>query len=303
MVLPDRDRLRAAFLRGKGAARAGDAGAAGPGETQASAGTRPGAVEDLRAMLQRRLSERRASQRPVELPPGEEVQNDAGICWHRILRYPFDHEHGRQALAPALRLDGTRLSTLAKNESFAALDPRRCLFLDTETTGLSGGAGTVVFVVGLGWFETDAFVLEQFFLRDFGEEPAMLRAVAHRLAERPIPVSYVGKSFDRHRIAARLAVHRLAAPILTDEHLDLYYVARRAFGRELPNCRLRTVEERVLGLQREDDLPGSEAPVAFLQWIRDRSGPVDRVLEHNRLDVLSVAALLARVAGVPVAGE
>lgn len=288
MVLPDRDRLRAHFARTRGL---------GAGPSPQSVPVEPPASEDLRAMLQRRMVERRAARPAVALPDGDEVHNDGGTCWRRLLRYPLAHRHGRLALASALELDGERLAVLSKRASFAALDPQRCLFLDTETTGLSGGAGTVVFVVGLGWFESDAFVLEQFFLRDFGEEPAMLRAVTQRLAERPIPVSYVGKSFDRHRIAARLAVHRLQAPILTDEHLDLYYVARRAFGRVLPDCKLRTVEERLLHLRREDDLPGSEAPVAFLQWVRDRTGPVDRVLEHNRLDVLSVAALLGLVAG------
>lgn len=288
MVLPDRDRLRAHFARGRGL---GADPAAVPNDAA------PAPTEDLRSMLQRRMVERRASRTAVVLPPGEEVHNDGGTCWRRLLRYPLEHRHGRLALASALDLDGERLAVLAKKASFATLRLPRCLFLDTETTGLSGGAGTVVFVVGLGWFEAEAFVLEQFFLRDFGEEPAMLRAVAQRLAERPVPVSYVGKSFDRHRIAARLAVHRLEAPILTDEHLDLYYVARRAFGRVLPDCKLRTVEERLLHLRREDDLPGSEAPVAFLQWVRDRTGPVDRVLEHNRLDVLSVAALLGLVAG------
>lgn len=109
----------------------------------------------------------------------------------------------------------------------------------------------------------------------------------------PVPVSFVGKTFDRHRIAARLAVNKVEAPILTDRHLDLYYLARRRFGKELPNVRLRTVEEQRLGFFRDDDLPGSEAPQAFLDWLRDGTGPVDRVLEHNRLDVLSLVTLFA----------
>lgn len=285
MVAPDRERLRAAFQRG--AARTHS----GPGATGASAN------DDVRAMLQRRLAERRASIRPVELPAGEVATNALGVYWRRELRYPLGHRHGEAELGRALLLDGERLAVLAKDKAFLTLDPRQCLFFDTETTGLSGGAGTIVFNVGLGWFDGDAFVLEQLFLRDFGEEPAMLTAVAERLRERPVPVSYVGKSFDRHRIAARLAVHRLQAPILTAHHLDLYYAARRAYGKLQKDCKLRTVEELRLHLHRDDDLPGSEAPIAFLQWIRDRSGPVDRVLEHNRLDVLSVAALLGVLAG------
>jgi len=140
-------------------------------------------------------------------------------------------------------------------------------------------------------------VFEQLFLRDFGEEPALLEHVAARLAQRPVPVTFVGKSYDRHRIHARMAVHKVAAPVLTPRHLDLYHLVRRSHGKVLPDARLRTVEEHLLGLRRHDDLPGSEAPAAFLAWIRDRSGPVDRVLEHNRLDVLSLAALLGVLAG------
>jgi uncharacterized protein YprB with RNaseH-like and TPR domain len=87
--------------------------------------------------------------------------------------------------------------------------------------------------------------------------------------------------------------------VLTPRHLDLYHLVKRAHGKELPDTRLRTVEQHLLGLHRHDDLPGSEAPAAFLDWIRDRTGPVDRVLEHNRLDVLSLAALLGVLAGRP----
>ena len=310
MVLPDRERLRAAMLR----SQQGRSGIEQPSEraidavepSKTSDATPPqsqapesasGANGGLRAMLQQRLASQRESRARVELPPGEVRTNAVGSYWSRTLRYPEGHVHGRIELSRALQLDGELLAKWAKDPRFATLRTDECLFFDTETTGLSGGAGTMVFTVGLGWFEGADFVLEQLFMRDFGEEPAMLQAVAQRLEERPVPVSFVGKSFDRHRIAARLAVHRMSAPILTDRHLDLYYAARRAFGKELPDCKLRTVEERRLGLVRDCDLPGSEAPIAYLQWIRDGRGPVDRVLEHNRLDVLSVAALLGFLAG------
>jgi uncharacterized protein YprB with RNaseH-like and TPR domain len=277
MVAPNRERLRAAMLRRGG--------------------------EGLRELLQRRLERERRSvaehraESIVELPAGELATNAHGSCWRRRLEYPLDHAHGDVALGAAARLDLLRLCELARSDLFASLQTDECLFLDTETTGLSGGAGTVVFAVGLGWLAADALCFEQYFLRDFGEEPAMLAAVAARLRQRPVPVSFVGKSFDRHRLAARFAVHRIAAEVLTDRHLDLYHLSRRAWGRQLPDCRLRTVEEQCLGFVRQGDLPGSEAPIAFLQWLRDRTGRVDRVLEHNRQDVLSVAALLGLLAG------
>jgi len=287
LVAPDRDKLRRSF-RIAGRAEPGPA----PAAERASAGA------PLRGFLQQRRAQFAGPPRPaVELPAGGELATAHGVLWRRELRYAADFVHGAVPLGSGLRLDGERLARLARDPSFAGLDPSRCLFLDTETTGLHGGAGTVVFAYGLGFFRDGGFVFEQTFLRDFGEEPAMLHHFAARLREFPVPVTFVGKSYDRHRIHARLAVHRIQAPVLTQQHLDLYHLVRRAHGRELPDAKLRTVEQRLLGLDRRDDLPGSEAPAAFLDWIRDRSGPVDRVLEHNRLDVLSLAALLGVLAG------
>jgi len=256
---------------------------------------------DMRAFLQARR-ERLAAGLPadsarevVRLPVADVLVTKHGPLWRRELRYPVDHVHGRIRLDTARHFDRERLAKMAKSPSFVELMAGDCLFLDTETTGLSGGAGTMVFAYGIAFFDGEELVLEQLFLRDFGEESAMLHHIAQRLEEHPVPVTFVGKSYDRHRIAARLAVHKIKAPVLTDRHLDLYHVIRRQFGQHWPDSRLRTAEERLLGLYRDDDLPGSEAPAAFLDWIRDGTGPVDRVLEHNRLDVLSLVALLGVV--------
>lgn len=290
MVRPERDRLRAAFRLGNQPTAAG-----GPAAPVPPAG--------LRHLLQRQKTFQRTSESsrlPVALPPGEVVCTANGSFWRRELSYPFAHRHGDVGLGDVHAIDRERLGALARVEQFARLDLRQCLFLDTETTGLHGGAGTVVFNIGMGRLTDDGVVVEQTFLRDFGEELAMLCHVAERLREFPLLVTFVGKSFDRHRIAARMAVHKVQSSVLTPLHLDLYHLARRAFGRELPDVRLGTVERHRLGVFRDDDLPGSEAPAAFLDWIRDGRGPVDRVLEHNRLDVLSLVALLA-VLGRPAA--
>jgi uncharacterized protein YprB with RNaseH-like and TPR domain len=296
MVSPDRDKLRRSF-------RVAPKQPAGPAAPAAAAGDDLPAGDPVRAFLQRRLQAFQSAPRPVvDLPPGEELATAQGPIWRRLLRYPLASAHGLAPLHPVAELDGARLAALAKEPSFATLSPRECLFLDTETTGLQGGAGTVVFAYGLGFLDGDDVVVEQLFLRDFGEEPAMLAHVADRMRQFPVPVTFVGKSFDRHRIAARMAVHKVRAPVLTARHLDLFHVVRRRFAKEWPDTRLKTVEERLFGLRRRDDLPGSEAPAAFLSWVRDRTGPVDRVLEHNRLDVLSLVALLGQLAG-RAAGE
>ena len=282
MVTPNRDLLARAFRR--------------PGAPRVPADAGDG--EGMRAFLLRRQQQfQQAPRLPVALPPADELHTAHGVLWRRELRYPLGSGHGAVTFAALRALDGERVAQLGKDPALATLRPEQCLFLDTETTGLAGGAGTVVFAYGLGFVQGDELVVEQLFLRDFGEEPAMLQHVAQRLVQFPVPVTFVGKSYDRHRIAARLAIYKVQAPVLTPVHLDLYHVVRRLYGKQWPDAKLRTAEERLLGLTRHDDLPGSEAPAAFLDWIRDRTGPVDRVLEHNRLDVLSLAALLGVLAG------
>ena len=221
------------------------------------------------------------------------MTNELGTCFVRELRYPLGERHGAFELGAALEADRDELATLAKLPVGAEIDFEQCLFLDTETTGLAGGAGTVVFMVGLGFFDNAEFVLEQIFLRCYAEEPAALVHTAQRLQEHPQLVTFVGKSFDRHRIAARMAVHKLRSGVLTSRHLDLYYMARRRWRDQLPDVKLQTVERFKLGVQRVDDMPGSAAPIAFLDWIRDGTGAVDRVFEHNRLDVLTLVTLMA----------
>nr|MBP8299859.1 ribonuclease H-like domain-containing protein [Planctomycetota bacterium] len=186
MVAPDRDKLRRSFRVPKVAPVAPE-GARLDGEAPPAAPiARAEAAEGMLAYLQRRRSENRSGfaavpPRPVvTLPEGCEEITAYGPMWRRELRYPTEFVHGAVTVGAALQLDHERLAVLAKDDSFATLDPRQCLFLDTETTGLAGGAGTVVFAYGLAFFRGDEFVLEQTFLRDFGEEPAMLHHVRER---------------------------------------------------------------------------------------------------------------------------
>ena len=246
----------------------------------------------LREYLNRRRERAQQKRVRVELPPGEECSNEAGAFWMRRERYPLTSLHGDHPLSIASKTDWKRIAELAKDEGFRSVKLRECVFLDTETTGLSGGAGTTVFLTGLAFLEKRSLIVEQIFLRTFDEEPGALTHVAKRLREHPLQVTFVGKCFDRHRLASRMTMHRVESNVLDPRHLDLLYLSRRAWGQELPDTRLRTLEEERLGLFREDDLPGSEAPAAWLDWLRDGDGPVDRVLEHNRLDVLSLVTLL-----------
>jgi len=176
-------------------------------------------------------------------------------------------------------------------------DLRRPLFLDTETTGLSGGTGTVAFLVGLAWREADGLTLAQYFLRDFNEENALLWAVGQCVNEAGVVVSYNGRCFDWPLLQTRLVMRRAAWP--SPPHFDLLTLARRIFRPRLPDCALQTIEQAVLDLHRADDLPGSLIPSRYFAWLRDGDPHVlDPVFSHNRQDVLSMALLLARFEAV-----
>ena len=262
---------------------------------------------DLRDRLARhaRVAVERSARHAVPLetlvPGGAAACNDAGSFWLRRAALPLSLVHGAHALARVRDVDFARLGSLATNTELTDASIERCLFLDTETTGLSGGAGTAVFLCGIAFVAGDELVLEQVFLRAFADERAALVHVAERLRERPLQVTFVGKTFDRHRLAARMTLHSVAHAMLDPRHLDLYHLARRAWKKQLPDVKLRTVEEQRLGVFRAADLPGSEAPRAWLDWLRDGSGPIERVFEHNRLDVLSLVALLAELGADPPA--
>lgn len=168
---------------------------------------------------------------------------------------------------------------------------RRILAIDTETTGLAGGTGTAAFMVGIAATEPGGVRLRQWVLSAFAGEAAMLDALASSLAATDLMVSYNGKTFDLPLLRDRRRLQR--GPALPEPpHLDLLHPTRRLFRKAWPDCRLVTSERQLLGLFREDDLPGSEAPRAWRDYLAGApSDELDGVLRHNALDVLSLLAL------------
>jgi uncharacterized protein len=185
----------------------------------------------------------------------------------------------------------------------------RVVFFDIETTGLSGGAGTLAFLVGCGWFEQGAFHVRQFFLRGPGGEPAMLEALAGMLATASLLVTFNGRTFDVPVMETRWAFHRRPCPIDDLPHFDMLPSARRLWGRRPDDeierrrtgtgpispdggCSLSALECSVLGVHRSGDVPGFEIPGRYFHYLRTGdAGVIDGVLEHNRHDLLSLAAL------------
>ena len=174
------------------------------------------------------------------------------------------------------------------------------IYLDTETTGLSGGVGNIAFMVGVARVDTQGQLqVRQFVLGRFAAEPAMLRAMADWIGPNARLVSYNGRCFDVPLLQSRLCLHRIDCRLAGLPHLDLMYTVRRAFRRHRPDCRLQTAERRLLDIERVDDLPGAEAPAAWQAWLsRRQSAPLNGVLRHNLQDLASLALLHRRLVAV-----
>jgi uncharacterized protein YprB with RNaseH-like and TPR domain len=280
------------------------------GPSRPGDGSRAEEIRALRARMEAVLSRRPEGRRaeasaharggavPLEaLVPGTEVINAAGafFCAHQVAKGSF--QHGVRCIRDMALLDMGRLAILSNEPALRAHEYREALFLDTETTGLAGGAGTVPFLVGLGWFEGDAFVTRQLFARDYSEERAALLCLTELLRGRGFLVSFNGKAFDANLLAARFIMNRLPDPLRGLPHLDLLHPARRLLRHRLDDRRLGALEAALLGFQREGDIPGSEIPQRYFDWLRNRDGRLMAdIFEHNRLDILSLAALAARLA-------
>ena len=184
-------------------------------------------------------------------------------------------------------------------EAFAGLRlaPEDLLFLDTETTGLSGGVGTIAFEVGVGEVLGERMRITQLYLRDYDEEEDLLRRLLPLFAGKRAVVTFNGKSFDLPLLTSRCTLYRLRAPWQEMAHLDLVHPARRLYKLRLRSCTLGDLEEKILGAPRAGDIPGREVPALWAQFLRTRDeGPLQRVFEHNFQDVRAMALLLQALA-------
>jgi uncharacterized protein YprB with RNaseH-like and TPR domain len=230
-----------------------------------------------------------------------------GPLHSRIVRHGGEHRIGRIPVAPARRADANLLALLALDPRLASCDPAHALYLDTETTGLGPGAGTVAFLVGLAWFDPGhdgappGFVVEQLLVRRLGEEAPVLARIAERMRAASMLVTFNGKSFDMPVLRTRFVMGRMEIPI-EPPHLDLVHVARRLHKARGVGASLGAVEREVLGFVRENDVPSGEVCACYLHFLRT-SDPraLIGVVDHNAWDVVSMAALVG-LYGEPLEG-
>lgn len=206
-----------------------------------------------------------------------------------------------EEIAPGLRRIELRQPSVPPAEildlSALGMEPlaaSRILAFDTETTGLAGGTGTRAFMIGAADWRNGELRIRQLLMTTLGAEADMLAEFARWLEDDTVLLSYNGKSYDRPLLSTRYTLARQPDPVLGRAHIDLLHPARRRWRGVWDNCRLATIEHRVLGVVREDDLPGSEAPAAWLSYLRGGSAEkLRRVGHHNAQDLRSLTGLLA----------
>ena len=200
------------------------------------------------------------------------------------------------AQPPRYSPDGRALKLLSPEAPDEIADPDQWLFLDTETTGLAGGSGTYAFLVGIAWWEDGGLEIEQFFLREYSEERALLLALRKRIAEHPIVVTFNGKSFDWPLLETRYRMSRKISVPTPLAHLDFLHPARNLWRLRLGSVRLSELERHVLGWDRGADLLSGMIPQIYFDYLR--GGPPERlvsVLNHNQMDLRGLAALSSRI--------
>ena len=251
------------------------------------------------------------------LVAGREITNSAGACYLSSRRYPLTTVHGLQPLGKLLESDPSLLA--AQHPKFGletSSDFLRAAFIDTETTGLGGGAGVYAFMVGVGLFEAVQgggadfeFVVHQLFMRSPAEEAALLIALSELLDGRDLLVTFNGRTFDLPLLRTRFRQNSWALGGVESDlrwldrqwpHLDLLHPARRLWRRRLGSCRLANLERRILQLERsEEDVAGHLIPELYIHYVRSGdAGEMRRIFYHNREDIVSMVALAERISAL-----
>jgi uncharacterized protein YprB with RNaseH-like and TPR domain len=209
--------------------------------------------------------------------------------------FAADYRHGNSPIVCSSPL--SLISQWANDMRLAEIPLSRFAFLDTETSGLSSGTGTYAFMVGIGRFVGDSFVLQQFFMRDPAEEPAMLEAIANFLAPAQVLVTFNGKAFDGPLLTTRYRLNHIPVPHENYAHLDLLPLARRLWRDRLESRALKYLEQHILGMTRtSEEVPGYEVPWRYMDYLRTGDArDLAGVFYHNAMDVVAMAALLTHV--------
>ena len=233
-----------------------------------------------------------------EWSDGAVVLNEFGEHFQTERLHAAHRCHGSSDIGALAEMPDALLDALGENE-IPAVPPQRWAFLDTETTGLAGGSGTYAFLIGVGRITAEGFRVRQFFMREYAEERSVLSALNAHLNDFDVLITYNGRTYDQPLLEARYRVTHHEAPFSRLAHLDLLHGARRLWKLRLENCRLMQLEQEILGVYREGDLPGELIPYVYFEYQRSREARrLLPIFHHNAMDILTLACLTAIVPAV-----
>jgi uncharacterized protein YprB with RNaseH-like and TPR domain len=229
----------------------------------------------------------------AEQTGGELVRTESGRYLEIVTDYVPDHKHGARLFSAALGGKQFNLGYFEINEQERTINLEDIVFVDAETTGLSAAAGTVAFLLGVGYVRDDRFRLHQFFLPDYPDEPAMLEAIADLVDKHTCVCTFNGKCFDLPLLETRYIMQRSESPFSQMDRIDLLHSSRRFWRGRFADTTLQTLEKELLGLYRYDDTPGYMIPQLYFDYLKTGDfDPLEGVLLHNRLDIVSLLFLL-----------
>jgi uncharacterized protein YprB with RNaseH-like and TPR domain len=227
--------------------------------------------------------------------PFDEVETAHGRHYETEKLYERHRRHGSIGIADLEDLPVDLLDTIS-NGLIRGVPPAKWCFLDTETTGLAGGSGTYAFLIGVGRITPQGFRVRQFFMREFGEEASQLSALHEHLKQFEVLITYNGRTFDQPLLETRFRMVRQRPPFSTLEHLDLLFGARRLWNLRFDSCRLVDLENQILGVERQGDLPGEMIPYFYFEYLRTHEiFRLMPIFHHNAVDILTLACLTAIV--------
>jgi len=250
------------------------------------------------AKVDKKHEKRKKKRKKIEinLPGFVEKETPFGITYYREISRILSDMHGDIKLSELLEIPREIFSFMGKDDSLLNMDLKKTLFLDTETTGLAGGSGTVAFLVGVGFIRDESFVVRQYFIPDYTFEPAMLHHLDIFSDGYSGLVTFNGKSYDIPLLMTRMSMNRMKWRLNNPLHLDLLHGSRRLWKKTHGSCSLTSLESAVLRFYREGDVPGYLIPEMYFQYLRNKNfEPMEKVMKHNFFDIISMASLIARV--------
>jgi uncharacterized protein YprB with RNaseH-like and TPR domain len=228
-------------------------------------------------------------------PIGKIRKTDLGPVWMVETVYDEGYLHGRAELSK--NIPDSAIDFFGIAEYRDPVNLTRAAVIDTETTGLAGGTGTYPFIIGIGFWRKNGFVVRQYILRDFSEEPAQLFAFTQDLNKTSSLLTYNGKSFDIPLLRTRFRINRMKVPFVNSPHIDLLHPCRRIYKNHFETFNLTFLETMILGFERTDDVPSHLIPRIYFDFLQNRDDDLlIPILYHNRDDIVSLYLLAQETA-------